>query len=171
MTRRRQALLAVGRLPAPLRRARMRPIVRRGSHVLGALDRTLQRRTGRTIGGWIAGGAPVLVLTTTGRRSGQPRAVPLLYHREPDGSLLLIAANGTADWDPDWLHNLRADRRYTVEVEGATWPGRAEELSGPARDDGWRALRTTLPGADAAARACRREIAVVRLRRASSGEA
>ena len=59
---------------------------------------------------------PCLVLTTTGRKSGAPHTTPLLYHQSDDGSLLLIGANGTADWDPDWVHNLRDEPKATFTL-------------------------------------------------------
>src|SRR5207249_2919892 len=90
--------LALGRLPPPLRRRRARPLVTRISRLFTSLERRLARAGRSTIGGWVAGGVPVLLLTTRGRRSGNRHVTALLFHRDADRSLLLIAANGAADW-------------------------------------------------------------------------
>ena len=82
---------------------------------------------------------PVLLLTTTGRRSGKQRTIPLLYLEE-DGTLLVIASMGGAASNPGWYHNLVANP--TVEVQtralgrgGPTSPVRADQgRSEPIRD-------------------------------------
>jgi deazaflavin-dependent oxidoreductase (nitroreductase family) len=71
-----------------------------------------------TIGGWIAGDVPVLSLTTTGRRSARKHTTPVLFHRDDDGSFLVIAANGAADWNPDWFHNLVSDPHVASRLRG-----------------------------------------------------
>ena len=70
--------------------------------------------------GWCGGtigGVPHLLLTTTGRRSNQPRTVPLAYVR--DGPrFVVVATNGGADNDPAWLLNLRSTRTATIQIGG-----------------------------------------------------
>lgn len=73
-------------------------------------------------------------LTTTGSRTGQPRAVAVGFIEEPDGTLL-VAANGP---DHGWARNLLADPRVTVEVGDRSFPATAEPLDGP---DHARAVR------------------------------
>ena len=62
-------------------------------------------------------GAPVCLVTTTGRKSGTPRTVPLLYLRDGD-NVVLVASKGGWDDHPLWYRNMRADPQVTVEVEG-----------------------------------------------------
>ena len=155
--------LGLGRLPRPLRRRRARPVVAGFSRLFTRVERRLARAGRSTIGGWVAGGAPALLLTTTGRRSGQPHTTPLLFHRDADGSLLLIAANGAADWNPDWFHNLVSDPRVEVELDGARHPGRATVLHGDERAAAWpRALRA-FPGLEATQAESRRDIPLIRV--------
>ena len=55
---------------------------------------------------------------------------PLLFHRDDDGLLLLIAANGAADWEPDWFLSLLADPHVDVDIDGVVHPGKARVLVG-----------------------------------------
>lgn len=87
----------------------------------------LLRATKGRVGARIAK-APVLMLTTTGRKSGKERTVPLLYVREGE-RLAVVASYGGDDRDPLWLHNLRADPAVTVEVDGRRTPMRASIAS------------------------------------------
>lgn len=69
-------------------------------------------------------GRPLLLLTTTGRRTGEPRTTPMMFI--PDGDrLLVIASNAGAPNDPDWFRNLVEDPAVTVEVTGDTYPATA----------------------------------------------
>src|ERR1700732_5299262 len=61
------------------------------------------------------GGADLLLLTTTGAKSGQPRVSPLAYFRI-DGKLLIIGSYAGADVNPAWVHNLRATPLAHVEI-------------------------------------------------------
>ncbi|MFD9889000.1 nitroreductase/quinone reductase family protein [Amycolatopsis sp. NPDC059027] len=80
-----------------------------------------------------ADGPPMLLLTTTGARSGQPHLTPLLYL--PDGERQVVfAANGGAPEHPDWYRNLRTNPAVTVETGGETFPARATEIIGEERD-------------------------------------
>lgn len=159
MTRR----LDVGQLPAPLRRRTLRPVVRRFSKVLTALDRRLTRAGRMPIGARVVGGAPVLLLTTTGRRSGRTHTVPLLFHQATAGTLVVAAANGNADWDPDWLHNLRADPAAVVEIGGVRHRASARVVAGAERSALWEEAHRGPPRLDEAQAACRRPIPLVRL--------
>jgi deazaflavin-dependent oxidoreductase (nitroreductase family) len=87
---------------------------------------------GGTVGGPFAG-APMLLLTTTGARSGEQRTTPLVYL--PDGDrLVVIASKGGAPTHPAWYHNLVAHPDVTVEVGSEMLPVRAAVLSGEERD-------------------------------------
>src|SRR4051794_34316390 len=80
--------------------------------------RILQRGGGRIRRSFLlAGGHPVLALTTTGRRSGKPRSTAVAYVRH--GSAYAVGAlNLSSDHHPAWLLNLRADPNARIEVAG-----------------------------------------------------
>jgi len=131
--------------------------------IFTALEKRLLHSRGGTIGGWIAGGVPVLLLTTTGRRTGRRRSTPLLFHREADGSFLLIAANGAADWNPDWFYNLEANAEAQVEVDGERIEVVASVLSDSERNLVWEVALRAFPSLGPAQRATKRDIPLVRL--------
>jgi deazaflavin-dependent oxidoreductase (nitroreductase family) len=78
-------------------------------------------------------GAPLLLLSTTGRRSGTTRVNPLMYL--PDGDRLVVfASKGGAPTDPDWYHNIVASPEASVEVGTERFPVRATVATGEERD-------------------------------------
>ncbi len=77
--------------------------------------------------------ATVLLLHTTGRRSGEERVNPLMTLNE-DGRIFVFATYGGADHHPDWYHNLVAHPDIVIEKGTETIPVRAVELVGEARD-------------------------------------
>lgn len=90
------------------------------------------RANGGVVGGQFAG-APMLLLSTIGARSGQQRTTPLVYL--PDGERLIIfASKGGAPTNPDWYHNLLAHPQTTVEVGTETIPVTASVVTGEERD-------------------------------------
>jgi deazaflavin-dependent oxidoreductase (nitroreductase family) len=102
---------------------------------LTPLDRrVLIRSRGRyTVLGPI--GAPTLLLTTTGAKSGLPRTSPLLYCRD-DARLLVIGSNFGQAHHPAWTGNLRANPDATVTIGGVDVPVRAHPLAGDERQRG-----------------------------------
>lgn len=104
------------------------------AHTLHHLDRLTYRLTrGRaTFVSWITG-MPIVFLTTTGRRSGMPRTLPLVA--VPDGDLLIvIASNYGQQHHPAWYHNLKANPRVTATLDGVAREMAARELEGEERD-------------------------------------
>lgn len=97
---------------------------------LAGVDRRLLERTnGRfTILGPIA--APVVLLTTTGRKSGEPRTSPLLYYRE-GAQLFVVGSNFGQQHHPAWTSNLLADPHATVAIGGKKIPVTAALVEGP----------------------------------------
>lgn len=83
-------------------------------------------------------GLPVIALTTTGARSGQPRTVPLVV-LEDGHKLILIASNFGQANHPAWYYNLRAHPVATVQLRGETRPYTAREADGDERERYWRA--------------------------------
>lgn len=115
----------------------------------GAVARLLvpaDRLVGRLTHGRVValGLVPSLIITTTGRRSGQPRSTPLLY--VPDGlAFVVIGSNWGQPHQPAWALNLIADPVATVAVRGQRIRVRAQLASGAERDRLWRLLVTEWP--------------------------
>ncbi|HMJ78717.1 MAG TPA: nitroreductase family deazaflavin-dependent oxidoreductase [Iamia sp.] len=90
-------------------------MARRGMKLVGPIHVWLYRRSGGRIWGrFPTSKAPVLLLTTVGRRSGQPRTVPLI-HLEDGDRLVIVASQGGMPTHPAWYHNVVAHPRVTVE--------------------------------------------------------
>ncbi|MCT2063156.1 nitroreductase family deazaflavin-dependent oxidoreductase [Dietzia cinnamea] len=105
----------------------------------------LYQRTGGRIGGtWRVGSAqrapvPVCLLTTTGRKSGEPRTVPLLHI--PDGDrVLLVASQGGLPSHPQWYRNILADPSVTVQVGRRVRSMTAREATPGERAELWPRL-------------------------------
>jgi deazaflavin-dependent oxidoreductase (nitroreductase family) len=112
------------------------------------------------IGARIGKGLPVLLLTTTGRKSGKRRTTPLLYV-EDGGRYVVVASVGGAPKHPAWYLNLRDDPRATVEVRGRRFAVRAETAGPEERARLWRALTAMYPTYDSYQAKTSREIPVV----------
>jgi deazaflavin-dependent oxidoreductase (nitroreductase family) len=83
--------------------------------------------------GGVEPGRPLLLLTTRGARTGEPRTTPMMFI--PDGDrLLVIASNAGAPRHPDWYYNLLGHPDVTVEVTGDTYQATAVVTEGPERD-------------------------------------
>ncbi len=109
-------------------------------------------------------GAPLLLLTTTGAKSGIARTTPVMYL--PDGERLIIfATKAGASTNPDWYHNLVAYSKATVEVGSETFEVTAVEVTDEERDQLYARQAALFPGfADYEAKTTRR-IPVIALRR------
>jgi deazaflavin-dependent oxidoreductase (nitroreductase family) len=103
----------------------------------------LYRISGGVIGGKIVG-LPVLLLTTTGRKSGQQRTRPLCYF--PDGNdYIIIASNGGSDSHPSWYHNIKADPNVSILLKRKTIAVTASEVPEPERSKLWAHLLELSP--------------------------
>jgi deazaflavin-dependent oxidoreductase (nitroreductase family) len=76
----------------------------------------IYRKTDGRLGGTFLQGAPVALLTTTGRKSGEPRVSPLLYLREGN-RIVLVASKGGSASNPMWYANLKADPKVSVQIK------------------------------------------------------
>jgi deazaflavin-dependent oxidoreductase (nitroreductase family) len=76
----------------------------------------LYKKTDGRIGGKFLQGAPVALLTTTGRKTGEPRVSPLLYLREGN-RIVLVASKGGSASNPLWYLNLKANPNVTVQIK------------------------------------------------------
>jgi F420H(2)-dependent quinone reductase len=98
----------------------------------------LYRITGGMIGGRMAK-LPVLLLTTTGRKSGKRRVRPLGY-LEHDGGYVIIGSNGGTDSHPAWYYNLKANPSATIQIKDRKFPVVAEVIEGEERNRLWDQL-------------------------------
>ncbi|UGQ12161.1 nitroreductase family deazaflavin-dependent oxidoreductase [Yinghuangia sp. ASG 101] len=132
------------------------------SAIAPSVDRTAYRLTG---GRMLLMPAllPSLMLTTTGRRSGRPRQVPLLCRPEDDGTLLIVASNCGRPHHPAWSDNLLAEPRATVTRFGRTTNVTAVLLDGPERTAAWEAMARLWPAYEKYAGKCTRHLRVFRL--------
>jgi deazaflavin-dependent oxidoreductase (nitroreductase family) len=104
------------------------------------------RENGGKVGGPFEG-APLLLLTTTGRRTGVPRTSPMMYLDDGTGRWLVFASKAGADTDPDWFHNLRANPEVTVEIgDRPQVKARAVVLEGEERDRWFAEQASRYPG-------------------------
>lgn len=110
-------------------------------------------------------GAPCLLLTTTGRTSGQPRTVPLIFG--PDGDrCVVVASKGGAPDHPHWYRNLVANPTVQVQVKGDRFTATARTVEGAERDRCWKIATSVWPNYDEYQKRTDRVIPVVVLERA-----
>jgi deazaflavin-dependent oxidoreductase (nitroreductase family) len=110
-------------------------------------------------------GSSVLILTTTGRRSGEARSTPLIYGRNGD-DFLVVASKGGADDPPAWYLNLVDQPEVEVQVKGDRFKARARTASDDEKPDLWRVMTGEWPHYDEYQEKTERPIPVVVLERA-----
>lgn len=117
-----------------------------GPHVVPQLDRFVNRLSG---GRLTASGMyiPTLLLTTTGRKSGQPRTVPLAFFRDGDRRLV-IASNWGKERHPAWSENLIANPEAEIEDRGRRIPVRARQLTAEEKAEVWPRIVARMPNYD-----------------------
>ncbi|HWD10798.1 MAG TPA: nitroreductase family deazaflavin-dependent oxidoreductase, partial [Solirubrobacteraceae bacterium] len=126
--------------------------------VAGKLNVPIYRLTrGRVLGK--VGRAPVLLLTSTGRRSGQPRTAPVLFLADGDG-LVVIGSNAGNKRAPAWSHNLKANPDADVQIRGERRSVRARVAEGAERSELWAKMNAQYAGFDDYEERTSREIAV-----------
>jgi deazaflavin-dependent oxidoreductase (nitroreductase family) len=92
-------------------------------------------------------GATVLLLTTQGRSSGEPRTTPLIYRADGE-RWIVVASKGGAPANPSWFENLAANENATIEVMDQTVPVRATVAEGPERGRLWSLMTEDWPAYD-----------------------
>lgn len=102
------------------------------------------RLTKGIIGGSIRG-TPVLLLTTSGRKSGKNRTLPLGYVKVGQGFFLLMASNGGARSNPGWYYNLKNDPQAMIEIKGDKMVVQVEEVEGDERVRLWQKFMDAAP--------------------------
>ena len=135
-----------------------------------ALISDLRANGGRASSGPFKGG-DVLILTTTGAKTGAPRENPLAFSKH-DGNYVVVASKGGAPTHPAWYHNLRANPIVKVEALGETFKARASVVDG--EEDYERLYREharKMPGFNEYRQRTSRRIPVIVLERANSEHA
>ena len=113
-------------------------------NVVTRVHSAIYRSSEGVIGGRIAN-SPVLLLTTTGRRSGKQRTVPLLYLM--DGrNVVLVASNGGAINHPTWWLNLQTKSEAWIQIKGIRRRVKAEQASAAEKQRLWPRLTAMYPG-------------------------
>jgi deazaflavin-dependent oxidoreductase (nitroreductase family) len=102
------------------------------------------RANGGKVGGQFAG-APLLLLHTTGAKSGQQRVNPLAYSTDGD-QFVIIASKGGAPTNPDWYHNILAHPTVTVEVGTEQFQAQATVAAEPERTRLFDQMAQKMPG-------------------------
>jgi deazaflavin-dependent oxidoreductase (nitroreductase family) len=110
-------------------------------------------------------GAPVLLLTTTGRRSGEQRTTPLIYGRHGD-DYLIVASKGGAPEPPAWYLNLTDDPEVHLQVKADRFRARARTATADEKPELWETMAEIWPDYDSYQTRTDREIPIVVLERA-----
>ncbi len=127
-----------------------------------AIQTFLYRLTGGKLGGKFMG-FDVLLLTTTGRKSGRTRTVPL-GNFSHSGGYVVVASNGGQPSHPAWYFNLKSNPHVTIQVLDKVIPAIAEVLTGDERAQAWQQVIATAPNYAAYQKKTSREIPLVLLR-------
>jgi len=138
------------------------PLARTGQRLVTGAHAFLYRLTGGAIGGTMFN-SPVLLLTTTGRKSGKQRTAPLLYIKDGD-NLAIIASNGGADRPPTWWLNLKGNPEAQVQIGRTVRRVKAEQADPTEKQRLWPILAKMYPTYDEYQKKTTREIPVVILR-------
>jgi deazaflavin-dependent oxidoreductase (nitroreductase family) len=109
-------------------------------------------------------GTTVLILTTTGRRSGEPRSTPLIYCKH-GGDHVVVASKGGAEEHPAWYLNLSESPEVTVQVRGDRFKAHARTATDEEKPELWRMMTGRWPPYEEYQRKTRRDIPVVVLER------
>src|SRR5258708_7651092 len=118
------------------------------------------RETGGEVGHIWKEGSTILLLTTTGRTSGEPPTKPLIYAADGD-RYVIVASKGGAPKDPSWYRNLVKTPEVELQVMDEVFPARAYTASGAERERLWAKVNEVWPHYDEYAKRTEREIPVV----------
>ena len=110
-------------------------------------------------------GTQVLLLTTTGRKTGEERELPLIYGTNGD-DYLIVASKGGADQPPAWYLNLKADPNVVVQVKSDRFDAQAREASPEEKADLWSTMTAEWPAYDDYQSKTERDIPIIVLERA-----
>jgi deazaflavin-dependent oxidoreductase (nitroreductase family) len=130
--------------------------------MMSKINTWIYRASGGKLGAKFVGGAPVFLLITKGRKSGEPRTAPLIYLRDGD-DYVLVASKGGMSHHPAWYLNLEANPECEVEIGRARSPMRARRVSDEEKATLWPRLLAIYPDYDDYQARTERNIPVVRL--------
>ena len=136
-------------------------------HLASRVDPVLFKATGGRFTMTGVPTLPMLTLTTTGRKSGQPRDTQLAYHAD-DGDFLVVASAMGQERHPDWSYNLQAKPDAEVQLRGARVHVVARLLDDAEKARVWPAIERTIPQMAVYERRTTRNIRVFRLSRTAS---
>jgi deazaflavin-dependent oxidoreductase (nitroreductase family) len=105
-------------------------------------------------------GTSILLLTTTGRKSGEERTTPLIYGRHGD-AFTVVASKGGADEPPAWYRNLEEDPEVEIQVKADVMKARARTASEDEKPELWKMMASEWPDYDDYQKKTDREIPVV----------
>lgn len=117
------------------------------------------RLTSGAIGGRMAG-LNVMLLTTTGRKTGQPRVTPLGYFKE-GANFVIIASNAGAEKNPAWFYNLKSNPQVKIQIGKQELTARAQVVDSEKRNQMWSELVKMAPAYKKYEKQTKREIPLV----------
>lgn len=135
---------------------RLKPILK----LMSRLQTWLIRASGGRLGARFLRGAPVGLLTTRGRKSGQPRTLPLIYMRDGE-RVVIVASQGGMPRHPIWYLNLQAHPEVTFQIGGERRSYRARRASSDEKTGLWPSLCKVYPDYDDYQKRTDRDIPVV----------
>ena len=130
--------------------------------IMSVLNVLAYRLTGGRLGGTFLRGAPVCLVTVIGRKTGEPRTIPLLY-LEDGKDVVIVASKGGMSKHPLWYLNLQANPCCEVEIGRERRPMRARRVSAEEKAALWPRLVAMYPDYDGYQARTTRDIPVVRL--------
>ena len=136
-----------------------------GADLFGEEHVRRYRETNGEVGHIWRRGAKTLLLTTKGRKTGEPRTTPLIYEVAARG-YVIVASNGGAPKHPGWYRNLVKEPRVELQVKGDVFSARARTATGDERERLWRLAAQQWPDYDEYQKRTDRRIPVVVLERA-----
>ena len=137
-----------------------------GARLFGREHVRRYRETGGEVGHIWKEGAPTLLLTTTGRKTGESRTTPLIYARDGD-RYVIVASQGGAPKHPNWYENLSRDPGVEVQVLDEVFQARARTAEGEERERLWAKANDAWPHYEEYRHRTSRRIPVVVLERAA----
>ncbi|MGE0307390.1 MAG: nitroreductase family deazaflavin-dependent oxidoreductase [Acidimicrobiia bacterium] len=97
--------------------------------------------------GYMWNGAPILLLTTIGRKSGQPRTIPIIFGTDGE-DILLIGSVGGAPKHPDWYFNIQANPRVRIQIKDKVFEATARDATAEEKPRLWKLMTDIWPNYD-----------------------
>ena len=124
------------------------------------------RETGGDVGHIWKRGSKILLLTTKGRKTGEPRTSPLIYENA-DGNYVIVASKGGMPEHPGWYENLAKDPQVELQIKDEVFPAHARTAEGEERERLWKLAAQQWPDYDEYQKKTDRQIPVVVLERSA----